>query len=240
MATLSLRAANNTIHAFELLESVFFMLQDSGGYEAALDPWIDTLFAALPSVFPKASAARPTTAPAETPKVYVRASRPAADTSNAATFANSEATIAVPAESRRTHFRAACSAAAAFSALAGIASGSKPWSASPLLEVVPDGEQPGIESSVAQSQQEGSSCVLRSIDSPFWAEVVKTERLTAADHWQVRYHTKLDHAWCPWRENSCCRHHPAHSITCHNCLQLNVSKENNNNDRFHRAGSTAH
>lgn len=160
------------------------MLQDSGGYETALDPWIDNLFVALPSVFPRAVASRPTTAPAETPKMYVRACQPSTmDTSGTPVATNSEGASAERAEPEKEHFRAACRAAAAYRDLAGIASGAKPWGASPLLDTAPVSDKARI--SPPTGGHGSSSCTSRSFANPFWAAVVKSDRLTAADHWQV-------------------------------------------------------
>lgn len=162
-----------------------FVLQDAGGYETTLDPWIDSLFAALPSVFTKAVAGRPATAPPETPKICVRACQPTAiDTSVTSVAANSEGVSTERAERKEEHFRAACSAAAAYAELSGIASGARPWSASPLLDMSPAEDNQGMPPS--RGAQEAPSSVSRSIANPFWAEVVESGRLTAADHWQVR------------------------------------------------------
>jgi hypothetical protein len=156
--------------------------------------WLDKLFAALPSVFPKAAAVRPTKLPVETPKIYVRTCSAAAEASSTATSASSARSSAGTADHQHEHFRAACRASAAFSALAGIAAGSRPWNSSLLLNGVPGGEQLGKESSNdAQAQPESFNSASRSIESPLWSEVVRTERLTAADHWQVQLVSNLDH-----------------------------------------------
>lgn len=148
------------------------MLQDSGGYETALDPWIDALFAALPSVVATGVPPRPSMSPSEPPKFYVRTSATATDTP--ATTCNGEQAAEAPGG----HFRAACRASAAFSVLGGVAAGSQPWSALSRLSASP---------SKQDGQQKDCSSATRSIESPFWAEVVKTKRLTAADHWQVNW-----------------------------------------------------
>lgn len=142
-------------------------MQATSGYEAALDPWMVSLFSALGVLFPSAPAIGPARA-AGLCRYSVSTSVPPTLAANVATDSGI--------------FEQACKASGAFQQLAAVAAGTAPdWP-----PAAPRGA-PGEPSSGKPASPPPPS-----LQAPFWAPVTCSRRITAADHWQVVQHIEFD------------------------------------------------
>ena len=143
-------------------------MQDPGGYEAALDPWLEEL---LPAVLASGCSTplpclpgNQSSSQSHQLKFHVEVQQRSAANGNAQKSQSEDI------------FRPACAAAADFAALSATASGiaaAHPGSVG----------HPSASSEVPANGHTHSGAATSS--QPYWAPVATTWRLTAQDHWQV-------------------------------------------------------